>query len=82
MVQEMKLIIYNTEVLKSISCDYSDAYILVRGDITVRANPGTKIAFKYCAPFTKCITKIDKATTDDAANLGLVMPMYNLTEYC
>ena len=74
-------IICSTEVLKSNLCDYSDAYILVRGDITVRANLGTKVAFKNCAPFTKCITKIDKGTIDDAANLDLVMPMYNLTEY-
>ena len=37
--------------------------------------------FKNCAPFTKRITKIDGATIDDAENLDLVMPMYNLIEY-
>ena len=40
-----------------------------------------KVAFKNCAPFTKCITKIDETTIDVAANLDLVMPMYNLIEY-
>ena len=74
-------IIYNTEVLKSNLCDYNDAYILVRGDITVVAAPATQVAFKNCAPFTKCITKIDGTTIDDAKDLDLVMPMYNLIEY-
>ena len=74
-------IIYNTEVLKSNLCDYNDAYILVRGDITVTAAGVTKVAFKNCAPFTKCITKIDGTTIDDAEDLDLVMPMYNLIEY-
>ena len=74
-------IIYNTKVLKSILCDYNDAYILVRGDITVTAAGETQVAFKICAPFTKCITKIDGTTIDDAEDLDLVMPMYNLIEY-
>ena len=56
-------IIYNTEVLKSNLCDYNDAYILVRGDITIIASPATQVAFKTCAPFAKCITKIDVTTT-------------------
>ena len=73
-------VIYNTEVLKSNLCDYNDAYILVRGDITVTAAT-TQVAFKNCAPFTKCITKIDGTTIDDAEDLDLVMPMYNLIEY-
>ena len=53
---------YNTEIVKSNLCDYKDAYILVRGDITVVAAPATQVAFKNCAPFTKCITKIDEIT--------------------
>ena len=73
-------IIYNTEVLKSNLCDYNDAYILVRGDITVIAAPTTQVAFKNCAPFTKCITKIDGTTIDDAEDLDLAMLMYNLIE--
>ena len=39
-------ITYNTEILKSNLCDYNDAYILVRGDITVVAAPATQLAFK------------------------------------
>ena len=68
-------IIYNTEVLKSNLCDYNDAYILVRGGITVKAAPVTQVAFKNCAPFTKCITKIDGPTIDDAEGLDLIMSM-------
>ena len=43
-------VIYNTEVLKFNLCDYNDAYILVRGDITVIAAPVTQLLFKNCAP--------------------------------
>ena len=64
-------ITYNTEILKSNLCDYNDAYILVRSDITVTAAPVTHVAFQICAPFTKCITKIDERTTDDAEDLVL-----------
>ena len=71
----------NTEILKSNLCDYNDAYILVKGDITVLTAPATEVGFKDCAPFTKCITKIDETTTDHAEDLDLVMPMYNLIEY-
>ena len=59
-------IIYNTAVLKSILCDYNDFYILVRGDITIIRHQVTQVAFKNCAPFTKCITRIDETTIDDA----------------
>ena len=74
-------ITYNTEVLKSNLCNYNDAYILVRGDVTVTAAGVTQVAFKNCAPFTKCIRTIDGTTIDDAEDLNLVLPMYNLTEY-
>ena len=60
-------IIYNTEVLKSNICDYNDAYILVGGDITIAGpNIATQVAFENCGRFTKCITKIDETTIDDA----------------
>ena len=65
-------IAYNTEILKSNLCDYNDAYILVTGEITVVAAPATKVAFKNCAPFTKCVTKIDGTAIDDAMDLDLV----------
>ena len=54
---------YNTEILKSNLCDYSNTYILVTGDITVVAAPATKVAFNNCAPFTKCIKKKNSETT-------------------
>ena len=79
---ERNEIIYNTEVLKSIICDYNDSYVLVRSDIIVAGrNLATGIAFKNWASFTKCITKIDETTIDDAEDLELVMPMYNLIEF-
>ena len=74
-------ITYNTEVLKSGLCDYNGVYILARGDITVTAAGATQIAFKSCAPFTTCITKVDGITIDYAEDFDLVMPMYNLIEY-
>ena len=74
-------IIYRTEVLKSGPCDYNNGYILVIGDNTVTAAPETQVAFKNCAPFSKCITKVDKKTIDDAEDLDLVMPMNNPIEY-
>ena len=49
---------YNIEVLKSNLCDCNVDNILVRGDITVAAAPVTQVAFKNCAPFTKCITRL------------------------
>ena len=57
---------YNTEILKYNLCDYNDAYILVRGAIIVIAALATQITFKNCAPFTKCITKINETIIDDA----------------
>ena len=67
--------------MKSNLCDYNSSYILLRGDITVVAAPATQAAFKNCAPFTKCITKIDETIIDDAKDLDLAILMYNLIEY-
>ena len=58
----------------------SIAYILVRGDITVKTTPATQLPFRNCAPFTKCIIKNGGTTTGDAADLDLVMPKYKLIE--
>ena len=53
-------IIYSTEVLKSILCDSNDANILAKCDYTIIGrNIATELAFKNCAPFIKCIKKID-----------------------
>ena len=73
-------IICNTEVLKSNLCDYNDAYILVRVNITIIGHQVTQVAFKNCAPFIKCIKKIDGATIDDAEDLDIIMSTYNLIE--
>ena len=55
--------------------------MITRGDITVTAAPQIQVKFKNCVRFTKCIPKIDGTTKNDAENLNLVMPMFNLTEY-
>ena len=81
MVKEMKMAL-ETQVIKSNLCDYSDAYILVTGDITATGgDANTRVAFKNCAPFTKCITHINDEHVDNADNLDIIMPMYNLIEY-
>ena len=73
---------FETQVIKSSLCDYSDAYILVTGNITAVGNDAnTKGAFKNCAPFMKCVTHINHEHVDTADNLDIVMPMYNLIEY-
>ena len=67
---------------KSNLCYYSDAYIAVTGDITATdGDANTKVAFKNCATFTKCITHINDEYVDTADNLDILMPMYNLIEY-
>ena len=81
MVKEMKMAL-ETQVIKSNLCDYSDAYILVTGDITATGgDANTRVVFKNCAPFTKCITRINNEHVDGANNLHIIMPMYNLIEY-
>ena len=62
-------IIYNIEVLTSYLCDYNDAFILVRGDINIIGQQLPPVAFKNWAPFTRSITKIDRATIVDAEEL-------------
>ena len=73
-------------MLRSDLCDYSDAYIVVKGDITLEgdndANKRNKnLAFKNNAPFINCISKINGVKIDNAEDLDVVMPMYNLLEY-
>ena len=74
-----------TSMLRSDLCDFSDAYIIVKGDITV-TNPNNAkrkkaVAFKNNAPFINCISKINGIKIDNAEDLDVVMPMYNLLEY-
>ena len=66
-------------------CDSSDAYIVVKGKITV-TNPNNdaydkELAFKNDASFTSCILKVNNTLIDNAEDLDIVMPMYNLLEY-
>ena len=72
---------FETETIKSSLCDYSDAFILVTGNITVAANNDTDVAFKNCAPFSTCTTKINDVFVDEANHIYIAMPMYNLIEY-
>ena len=73
---------YLTSSLESILCYYSNAYVLVTGNITVtRGNANTKVAFKNCAPFKKYRTEINETFIDDAQHINIAMPMYNLIEY-
>ena len=83
---------FKTTMLKSSLCDYSDAYILVKGKITItRAGadePARQaderdegVAYKNCAPFTNCISEIHNTQVDNAKDIDIVMPMYNLIEY-
>ena len=78
-------------MLRSDLCDYADAYILLKGIITVNGvvngteneiiRRNRKIVLKNNAPFVSCITKINNEFIEDADELDIVMPMYNLLEY-
>ena len=71
-----------TRSIESSLCDYSDAQILVTGNINlVGGDNNTKVAFKNCAPFEKCRTEINENFVDDAERINMAMPMYNLIEY-
>ena len=73
---------FEKKVIKSNLCDYSDAYILVTGNITATdGNANTRVAFKNCAPFTRCAAHINDEHTDTAENLVIIMPRYKLLEY-
>ena len=90
---ENKSIRFKTLTLRSNLCDCSDAYILVKGIITVTApgvNNGAKnirdkrnrpLILKNNAPFVSCVTRINGELIEDADDLDIVMPMYNLLEY-
>ena len=73
-------------------CDYADSYILVKGTITITragANADARqaderdkgVTFKNCAPFTKCISRVNNTYIDNTHDIDIVMPMYNLIEY-
>ena len=79
-------------MLKSSLRDYSHAYILVKGKITItgagddaaarQADETDKgVAFKNFAPFTNCISEINNTQIDNCKDIDTVMPLYNLLEY-
>ena len=81
---------FKTTMLKFSLCDYSDAYILVKEKITVddtsaagaaENNTNKKVMFKNCTPFTNCISEINTTEVDNAEDIDIVMPIYNLIEY-
>ena len=82
---------FKTTMLKSSLCDYSDAYILGKGRIIIagagddaaarQADERDKgVAFKNCAPFTNCISEINNTQVDNAKDVDIVIPMFNLIE--
>ena len=83
---------FKITMLKSGLCDHSDAYILVKGTITItgagddtaatQAGERDKgVAFKNCVPFTNCISEINNTPVYNAKDIDIIMPMYNLIEY-
>ena len=90
---ENKSISFKLPIWRSHLCDYSDVYILVEGTIIVTA-PGDNnnannirdkrnrpLILKNNVPFVSCITRINGELIEDADDLDIVMPMYNLLEY-
>ena len=52
------------------------------GDIKVtNIAADTNVAFKNCAPFTRCVTHINDEHVETAENLDIIMPMYTIIEY-
>ena len=83
---------FKTTMLRFNLYDYADSYILVKGTITITgvgANADARqadernngVIFKNCAPFTKCISRINNTDIDNAQDIDIVMSMYNLIEY-
>ena len=81
-----------TTMLRCNLCDCADACILVKGTITTTGegdDDATKrldernksVIFKNCAPFIKCISRINNKDIDNAQDIDIVMSMYNLIEY-
>ena len=69
---------FKTKVIKSNYCDYSGTCILLAGNITAASGDAiTRVAFKNCARFMKCITHINNDHVDNADNFDIIMPIYN-----
>ena len=81
-----KPIRFKTSMLRSDLCDYSDAYVWVKGNITItnpndNANFNKELTPKNNGPFISCISKINGELVENTEDLDIVMPMYNLLEY-
>ena len=81
---------FETSMLRSSLCDYNNAYILLKGTVTVlnttsagaaANNANEKVIFKTCASFIKFMSRINNTQVDDANYIDVVMPMYSLIEY-
>ena len=79
-------------MLRSTLCDYADVYILVKGTIRITGagddaaarqavERDKDVIFKNYAPRTKCTSRINNKDIDNAQDIDVVMPMYNLIEY-
>ena len=79
---------FKTSMLKSSLCDYSDAYILAKGTISIVRKEGDnpnnankEVVFENCAPFIDCINEINNTEIDNVKDIDVVVPMYNLIEH-
>ena len=81
----IKQIRFKTSMLRSDLYDFSDSYIIVKGTITVtdphNDTHDKKLAFKNNEPFVSCIANTNNTLIDNAEDLDIVMPIYNLIEY-
>ena len=79
-------------MLKSVLCIYCDGHILVKGKITITGagvdaaarqadERNKRVIFKNCAPFINCKTEINNTEIDNAKDIDIVIPIYNLIEY-
>ena len=85
---------FNTSMLRSTLCNYSDTYILPEGTSTITGRPKNAtsakrrlderkkgVILKNCAPFTDCLSEINNTQVDNAKDVVVVMSMYNLIEH-
>ena len=76
------IIKFEKKIIKPNLSDYSDAYVLVTGNIAaVGGNENTNVAFKNRALFTRCVTHVNDEHVETADSLDIIMPTYNLLEY-